>query len=232
MAKTSKEQSDAMRRRILNAAAESFLENGFTDTTVRSITTKLGISIGAFNSHFRTKEDVLCELIGFVLESQFSTSEKLLAGKTEDKLLLYAAETALQLHIVELNENLRDVYSSAYSLPKTSALIQQTVTGKLERIFREYLPELQTKDFYILEIATGGIMRGFMTVPCNMWFTMDQKVEAFLKNAFRLYDIPPEKIQEAVDFVKQFDFQAVAKETLSGIFRYLEESSKQQGSFS
>ncbi|MCC8162848.1 MAG: TetR/AcrR family transcriptional regulator [Lachnospiraceae bacterium] len=229
MAKTSKEQSDAMRRRILNAAAESFLENGFTDTTVRSITTKLGISIGAFNSHFRTKEDVLCELIVFVLESQFSTSEKLLAGKTEDKLLLYAAETALQLHIVELNENLRDVYSSAYSLPKTSALIQQRVTGKMEYIFKEYLPELQTKDFYILEIATGGIMRGFMTVPCNMWFTMDQKVEAFLKNAFRLYDIPPEKIQEAVDFVKQFDFQAVAKETISGIFRYLEESSKQQG---
>ncbi len=229
MAKTSKEQSDAMRRRILNAAAESFLENGFTDTTVRSITTKLGISVGAFNSHFRTKEDVLCELIVFVLESQFSTSEKLLTGKTEDKLLLYAAETALQLHIVELNENLRDVYSSAYSLPKTSALIQQRVTGKMEYIFKEYLPELQTKDFYILEIATGGIMRGFMTVPCNMWFTMDQKVEAFLKNAFRLYDIPPEKIQEAVDFVKQFDFQAVAKETLSGIFRYLEESSKQQG---
>lgn len=229
MAKTSKEQSDAMRRRILNAAAESFLENGFTDTTVRSITTKLGISIGAFNSHFRTKEDVLCELIVFVLEGQFSTSEKLLAGKTEDKLLLYAAETALQLHIVELNENLRDVYSSAYSLPKTSALIQQRVTGKMEYIFKEYLPELQTKDFYILEIATGGIMRGFMTVPCNMWFTMDQKVEAFLKNAFRLYDIPPEKIQEAVDFVKQFDFQTVAKETISGIFRYLEESSKQQG---
>lgn len=229
MAKTSKEQSNAVRRRIVNAAAESFLEKGFTNTTVRSITTKIGISIGAFNSHFRTKEDVLCELIGFVLESQFSASKKLLAGKTEDKLLLYAAETALQLHIVEMNENLRDVYSSAYSLPKTSALIQQRVTGKMERIFKEYLPELQTKDFYILEIATGGIMRGFMTVPCNMWFTMDQKVEAFLKNAFRLYDIPPEKIQEAIDFVKQFDFEAIAKETLSGIFRHLEESSKEQG---
>lgn len=229
MAKTSKEQSNAVRRRIVNAAAESFLEKGFTNTTVRSITTKIGISIGAFNSHFRTKEDVLCELIGFVLESQFSASKKLLAGKTEDKLLLYAAETALQLHIVEMDENLRDVYSSAYSLPKTSALIQQRVTGKMERIFKEYLPELQTKDFYILEIATGGVMRDFMTVPCNMWFTMDQKVEAFLKNAFRLYDIPPEKIQEAIDFVKQFDFEAIAKETLSGIFRHLEESSKEQG---
>lgn len=222
MAKVSKEQSEEMKRRIVNAAAKSILEKGFTNTTVRSITSKLGISIGTFNSHFRTKEDVLCELIAFVLDQQFSISEKLIAGKTDDKLLLYAAETVLQLHIVEMDENLRDVYSAAYSLPKTSALIQQKVTIKIEDIFREYLPGLETKDFYILEIATGGIMRGFMTVPCSMWFTMEQKTEAFLKNAFRLYDVPPEKIQEAVAFVKQFNFEKIAKETLSGILQYLD----------
>ncbi|MCD7806727.1 MAG: TetR/AcrR family transcriptional regulator [Lachnospiraceae bacterium] len=226
MAKVSREQSEEMKRRIMNAAAKSILEKGFTNTTVRSITSKLGISIGTFNSHFRTKEDVLCELIAFVLDQQFSISEKLLAGKTDDKLLLYAAETVLQLHIVEMDENLRDVYSAAYSLPKTSALIQQKVTIKIESIFREYLPGLETKDFYILEIATGGIMRGFMTVPCSMWFTMEQKTEAFLKNAFRLYDVPPEKIQEAVVFVKQFDFEKVAKETLSGILQYLDADEK------
>ncbi|MCD7863517.1 MAG: TetR/AcrR family transcriptional regulator [Lachnospiraceae bacterium] len=222
MAKVSKEQSEEMKRRIVNAAAKSILEKGFTNTTVRSITSKLGISIGTFNSHFRTKEDVLCELIAFVLDQQFSISEKLIAGKTDDKLLLYAAETVLQLHIAEMDENLRDVYSAAYSLPKTSALIQQKVTIKIEDIFREYLPGLETKDFYILEIATGGIMRGFMTVPCSMWFTMEQKTEAFLKNAFRLYDVPPEKIQEAVAFVKQFNFEKIAKETLSGILQYLD----------
>lgn len=222
MAKIPKEQSEEMKRRILNAAAKSFLEKGFTNTTVRSITTKMEISIGTFNSHFRTKEDVLCELVAFVLDQQFSTSEGLIAGKTDDKLLLYAVETVLQLHIVEMDENLRDLYSAAYSMPKTSALIQQKATGKMKYIFREYLPELETKDFYILEIATGGIMRGFMTVPCSIWFTMEQKTEAFLKNAFHLYDVTPEKIQEAVDFVKQFDFDRIAKETISGILQYLD----------
>ncbi len=226
MAKVTREQSELVKKRILNAAAKSFLENGFTNTTVKSLTSKTGISTGAFNSHFRTKEDVLCELVAFVLNQQFAVSANLVEGRTDDKILLYAVETVLQLHIVEMDENLRDVYCAAYSLPKTSELLQQTVTGKLESIFKEHLPNLETKDFYMLEIATGGIMRGFMTVPCNMWFSMDMKVEAFLKSTFHLYRVSDEKIAEAIAFVKAIDFKSMAAATISGIIKFLESQEK------
>ncbi len=112
------------KQQVLNAAARSFLKKGFTNTTIRDITTGAGINSGSFNNYFRTKEDVLYELVELVLGLQFSVSQKLLEGKTEDKLLFYAVETVLQLHIVEMSESLRDVYSAAYSLPKTSDLIQ------------------------------------------------------------------------------------------------------------
>ncbi len=207
---------------IMNAAAKNFLKQGYTNTTIKSITSELGISTGSFNNLFATKEDLLCELVAFVLSSQFQTTGKLLEGITEDKLLFYAVETTLQLHIVEMNENLRDVYCAAYSLPKPSKMIQQTITGKWEVVFGEHLPKLTTKDFYMLEIATGGIMRGFMTIPCDMWFTMEQKVEAFLQCSFRMYRVPDEKIAEAIHFVKQFDFAAIAKNTIAGIITYLE----------
>ncbi len=223
MGNVTREQSELTGQMIVNAAAKCFLEKGFTNTTVRNITSRIGISVGAFNNHFRTKEDVLCKLVSLVLNEQFSVTERMLAGKTDDKLLIYAAETTLQLHIVEMNENLRDVYTSAYSLPKTSAIIQETVTGKLENVFKDYLPELETKDFYLLEIATGGVMRGFMTVPCNMWFSIDMKTEAFLRSALRLYSISEDKIQEAIAFVKEIDFSAAAKMTLDEIFRLLDE---------
>ncbi|MCD7981399.1 MAG: TetR/AcrR family transcriptional regulator [Clostridiales bacterium] len=222
MANVTREQSELTKQIIVNAAAESFLEKGFTGTTIRHITMKTGLSTGAFNSHFKTKEDVLYELVGFVLDQQFAVSEKLVAGRTDDKILLYTAETVLQLYIVEMSENLRDVYYNAYSLPKTSALIQRTVTEKVEAMFREELPQLESKDFYLLEIATGGIMRGFMIVPCNIWFSMDVKVGAFLKSTLRLYYVPDEKIEETIAFVKTIDFKQAAKETVDGIFRYLE----------
>ncbi len=212
------------KQQVLNAAARSFLQKGFTNTTVRDITTGAGINSGSFNNYFRTKEDVLYDLVGLVLGQQFSVSQKLLEGKTEDKLLFYAVETVLQLYIVEMSESLRDVYCAAYSLPKTSDLIQQTITGKWEFIFKEHLPDLETKDFYKLEIATGGIMRGFMTVPCNMWFTMDQKVAAFLECSFRMYKVPDEKIRAAIEFVKQFDFKTVAKQTIGALMQFLEQN--------
>lgn len=215
------------KQQVINAAARSFLQKGFTNTTLRDITTGAGINSGSFNNYFKTKEDVLCELVQLVLGQQFSVSHKLLEGKTDDKLLFYAVETVLQLHIVEMSDALRDVYSAAYSLPKPSDIIQQTITSKWEYIFKEHLPDLETKDFYKLEIATGGIMRGFMTVPCNMWFTMEQKVESFLECSFRMYKVPDEKIAEAIEFVKQFDFNAIAKQTVEGIFKFLEEQQKE-----
>ncbi len=220
---------ETLKNNILNVAAKNFLKNGYTNTTIKKITTEVGISTGSFNNIFQTKEDLLCELVSFVLGQQFSVTSKLIEGKTEDKLFFYAAETTLQLYIVEMNENLRDVYSAAYSLPKPSAMIQQTITGKWESVFKEHLPHLETKDFYKLEIATGGIMRGFMTIPCDMWFTMDQKVESFLKCTFKLYDVPEPKIREAIAFVNQFDFKTIAEKTIQGIIEFLEETPNEGG---
>lgn len=231
MAKTKTEQHrEQLKRKIVSVVAKNFMQHGYTETTIKMITAECGISTGSFNNLYQTKEDVLCELVVSVLNQQFGAAEELVKSRADDLavkedggLFLYAAETTLQLYIVELNENLRDVYSAAYSLPKPSAIIQKIVTGKLEQVFRPYLPDYQTKDFFKLEIATGGIMRGFMTIPCDMWFTMDQKVQSFLECTFKLYDIPQQKIQAAIAFVKGFDFNALARRTVDGIFTQLEE---------
>ncbi len=218
---------EMQKEKILFSAAKHFLEKGYTNTTMKVVAASTGLSSGSITHIFSSKEDILCGLVQFVIGAQFDTTEKLIKGKTDDKILFYAAETVLQLHIVEMNENLREIYSLAYSLPKPSAILQETITEKLENIFKDYLPHLETKDFYMLEIATGGIMRGFMTVPCNMWFTMDMKIEAFLKNVLRLYYIPDDKIREAINFVKNFDFAQIAKDTIDGIISFLEEKQKE-----
>ncbi len=93
--------------------------------------------------------------------------------------------------------------------------IQQTITGKIENIFKEHLPNLETKDFYELEIASGGIMRGFMTIPCDMYFTMDRKIKRFLETTFKLYDVPEKKIQETIEFVSQFDFKQISEKLIN-----------------
>jgi len=48
---------------ILEKAFELFRKNGYTDTKVEDITKKLGISKGSFYTYFKTKEELLCELL-------------------------------------------------------------------------------------------------------------------------------------------------------------------------
>ncbi len=216
-----------MQRKILFTAAKLFLKKGYTATTLRGIASAAETNTGSLINLFSTKEDILAALVEYVLKGQFDATEKLLNGITDDKILFYAAETTLQLHMAESDERIRDIYAAAYSMPKTSGIIQHTITGKLETIFREHLPNLMTRDFYKLEIASGGIMRGFMTIPCDMWFTMDQKIAAFLETTFLVYRVPDEKIREAIAFVSKFDFPTIAKATIASMLSFLEEKTKE-----
>lgn len=137
--------------------------------------------------------------------------------------MFYAAETVLQLHMAESGEQIRDLYAVAYSMPKTSSIIQHTIACKLQGFFSEHLPDLETKDFYELEIASGSIMRGFMTRPCDMYFTMERKVKRFLETTFLIYRIPRYKLEEAIRFVSGFDFERIAKQTIDTMLTFLEE---------
>ena len=101
-------------------------------------------------------------------------------------------------------------------------IIYNTITHKLEDIFKEHLPELSTKDFYCLEVASGGIMRSFMTVPCDMFFDMEMKVKFFLQSTFRVYKVSEEKIDEAIKFVSQFDYKTIAEEVIGNMLQFLE----------
>lgn len=210
-----------LKTRVLCAAAKLFLQKGYSNATVREIAKEANTNVGALGRAFNSKEDILCALVGSVLDGQFKAAEEMLSGISCDSILFYAAETTLQLYIAESDENIRDLYGVAYSLPKSSDIIQHNITGKLEVIFKKHLPDLETKDFYELELASSGIMRNFMARPCDMYFTMNRKVARFLETTFKVYDVPEKKIQESIEFVKQFDYPELAKATVDILLKNL-----------
>ena len=125
-------------------------------------------------------------------------------------MFLYAVETALQLHIAELTEPLRELYVMAYSLPTTSEYLYRSTSERLQKIFAPYLPTAQSKDFYEMEIASASIMRGFMAVPCDMYFTIEAKITRFLDCALKLYNVPEEKRVAVTAAVLQMDLHTMA----------------------
>lgn len=209
-----REKNAQIQTRVLSASAKLFLERFFSRTTVRNISAESGITVNLIMKVMKSKEDILSELVNFVLESQFATTEGFLAGEEHDPVLFYAAETTLQLYMAESSEGVRDLYATAYTLPKTTAIIQNTITDKLVALFGGDHPDWT---LYLREIASGGIMRDFMARPCGEWLTMERKVDGFLETTFLVYGVGQEKIQHAKEFVKRFDFPQLARSTIHGM---------------
>ena len=178
-------------QKVLRAAVALFLEKGYTRTTTGEIAKAAGIGQSSFFHVFPSKEALLLELVQRMFSGQFA-----LAGQhsgEQDPVLLYAVETALQRHIAELTEPLRKLYVTAYTLSSTSAYLYRSTAKRLEGIFGDDLPDAEAKDFYEMEIASTGMMRSFMAVPCDVYFTVERKIARFLECALKLYNVPPER---------------------------------------
>lgn len=94
-------------------------------------------------------------------------------------LYIYALETAIQLTLAELNENLRDIYVEAYSVERVTERIYERTSTELFRIFGSYMPECTESDFYEYEIGTAGVMRNYMAKDATNIFRSKRSWCAF-----------------------------------------------------
>ena len=178
----------AREQKMIYAGMTLFLEQGYERTTTAQIARKAGMSPASFFAAFENKEALLLRLT-----------------------LLYAMETGLQLHIAECSEPLRDLYVTAYSLPSTSDFINRSMTPRLRQIFSRWMKRADDSELFELELASAGVTRSYMSVPCDMYFTMERKIRRYLSCCFRLYCVPEKEYAPYVERVLQTDLHQVAE---------------------
>ena len=210
------------RNKMLYAAVQLFLENGYEKTTTASIAKAAGMAPSSFFAAFEDKEALLLTLVKTMFGSQFENTGAIL-GENADPLLLYGVETALQMYIAEMSESLRELYVVGYSLPTTSEYIYLSTAKKLQFIFAEYMGTAELKDYYEMDIASAGITRGFMAKKCDLYFTMEDKLRRFLSCCFTLYKVPEQKQREIIEKVLKIDLRAIAEKIIADTIKKAEE---------
>ena len=164
--------SQDARRRVLAACARLFLEKGYTKTRMVDILRAADVSSSSFQNIFGAKDGVLTAFVEIMFSGQFDAARQL-AADAPTPVHVYAVETALQLALTELSENLRDIYVEAYTFPATAEIIHRSTTAELQAAFGAYLPGCAESDFYEMELGTAGMMRGYMARRCDPYFTLD-----------------------------------------------------------
>lgn len=215
-------RSDGLRteKQILSTCVRLFLENGYNATTMQQISRESGVSTGSIFNLFHSKDGILLQLVRFMFENQF-TMARSTAGAALPPVYIYAVETAIQLTMTELNENLRDIYLEAYTCRETLDYIQNATTKELHRIFGPYQPELTERDFYELDFGSAGLMRGYMANPCADDFPLERKLQKFVASSLRLYKVPEEEVQRVLAFVLGLDIPAISQQVIEMLFQAL-----------
>ena len=217
----SRYEKEESRKKILSACARLFWVQGFRKTPPKQILQEAGVSAGTFYNLYKSKAGVLMELTDFMFSQQFGIAGKLSAGGASPALV-YALETSIQLALTELNENLREIYIEVYTQPDILDRIRQKTTAELQRIFGPYLPECSASDFYEMDIGTAAIMRGYMERPCDLYFTLERKIECFLRMTLTVYHVPEAQISEILQTIAALDIRTIADSVMQRLFTALQ----------
>lgn len=152
------------RKEFIEAARELFMEKGFDETSVNDITTKVGMSHGSFFYYFKSKNEVMKEVINNDLTYWKKFMEDMAAN--EELNALKKMETVLRMSIESQNakQNINDFFlkegnaimyrehrkrSREIIIPLITEVVEQ---GVKEGIFKvEYPKETVEYVSYILE---------------------------------------------------------------------------------
>ncbi|MCC2137313.1 MAG: TetR/AcrR family transcriptional regulator [Hominenteromicrobium sp.] len=197
-----------------------FLEQGYKNTTVSQIVDEAGVARGSYLNLFPTKDRILLELTETMFGGQFGVARSIADSKLPP-VYAYAVETAIQMTLTELNENLREIYIEAYTQKEASEFIFRETAKELYQIFGPYQPELTARDFYDMEIGSASIMRGYMAHPCDEELTLEKKLRLFLTMSLRAYNVPKEETEQAIRFVEGLDIRTISEQVMQALFRAL-----------
>lgn len=211
---------------VLTAATALFIDKGFERTTVMDISKLSGVPKSKILYEMKSKEEILGMLVTKFLDGVTEASDSVATKLTDDKMLIFMANEVLQVYMAEMSEDMRNLYLSGYSMPKTSEAVLKRRSEILYEHFGDVFPSFALKDFYELEIASMGIMRAYMSVPCDMYFTLETKRERLVTTMLKIYDISNEKIKQVLEFIEKIDFEAVAQKAVEGVFDELEIKTK------
>ena len=212
--------SSETKRKILTVCVRLFLEQGYKNTSVSQIVDEAGVARGSYLNLFPTKDKILLDLTETMFGGQFGMARSIADTKLPP-VYAYAVETAIQLTLTELNENLREIYIEAYSLPETSEYIYLHTTAELKQIFGVNFPHDTESDFYEMEIGTAGLMRNYMARKCDIHFPLERKLSRFLTAAMRVYRVPEDELEQTVRFVERLDIRSIAERVMHTLFQTL-----------
>src|SRR3954462_6279522 len=134
--RTQPERRQATRNALLEATIQCLVEQGYAGTTTRAVSERAGVSPGALQHHFTSKDELVAEAVGY------------LAGELTAQLIERGIPSVTSRR--ELTEQLVDYLWQTLNGPLMAAVTELAVAGRTDPLLRERLAAVQRQ-------ALGGV---------------------------------------------------------------------------
>lgn len=210
---------------IIQAACRNFLENGYTNTSVKMICNELGMSTGNLTFYFPTKEHLLDVLVDLLCEFQWKLMEEE-AQEGYSSVMAICLELTTMAVACEEDAITKDFYLSAYSGPITLATIRRNDVKRAQEVFRSYRPDWDENDFAEAEILVSGIEYAIL-MTTDDGVSLEKRIAGALGNILGIFGVPPEIRDMKIAKVLALDYREIGRRTLKEFKEYVEQANEQ-----
>ena len=141
---------------IVRMAANRFLNDGFTKTTVASMGKALHMSTGNMTFHFPTKEHMLAELVNILCRYQRKLMEEE-AKEGYSSVIAVCLELLTIASACESDEVAKDFFLSSYRSEICMDLIRRSDKERAKEAFREFCSDWTEEQFTQAAVLVSGI---------------------------------------------------------------------------
>lgn len=211
---------------IIRAATTRFLENGYSNTTVNSLSRELDISPGNFTFHFPQKDMLLAVLVAALGKFQRKMMEEE-AKEGYSSVMAVCLEFAAMTSICQEDKIARDFYLSAYSSELCLGIIRENDIRRAKEVFREYCPNWQEEHFAEAEVLVSGIEEASLKLA-GPEVSLETRIAGALNTILSIYQVPPEIRKVKIDRVRAIDYQALGRRVLKEFKEYVAEANEHE----
>lgn len=209
------------RYKILLCATKLFLEKGYKDTYVTTITNSLKISTGNLTFHFPTKEHILAELIRELNAFQHQKEEN--SEQTEYSLVIAnLLELVMISSISESNSNIRDLIIAAYTHTMPLEIIRENDTYRAMRVFGEFCPDWTETDFIQAENVVSGIEYAMYRTENTKALSFEQRMISGMDSIMKIYEVPADVRHSIIAGVMATDYRGRGNRVFEEFSNYVE----------
>lgn len=219
------DRAELTRNEIIRVAANRFLNDGYTKTTVASMAKALSMSTGNMTFHFPTKEHMLAELVDMLGKYQQKRMEEEARDGTSS-IMAICLELLTIASACEQDEIAKEFFLASYTSPLCVEHIRKNDKERAKDAFKEYCTHWTEEQFEEAGILVSGIEYATLMTTSDT-ACLEHRISGALNTILQIYNVPELVRKQKIEKVISMDYNALGLQVLENFRTYVDRETEQ-----